>query len=54
MKNLNSNVLSSKTSYLIKFYLDRSSVYPLVFYFKKNLGSWVLMLKIMEHHYGGG
>ena len=54
MKDLSSNLLSSKTSHLIKCYLDKSLVYPLVFYFKKNIGSWILMLKIMEHHYGGG
>ena len=51
MKDLNKNFLSSKTSHLINGYLDNSSIYPLVFYFKKNIGSWILILKIMEYHY---
>ena len=53
MQNLNKNFLSSKTSYLINFYLDKSKTYPLVFLFKRNLGSWILMLKIMDSHYEG-
>ena len=53
MKNLNKNFLSSKTSYLINFYLDKSKTYPLVFLFKRNLGSWILMLKMMDSHYEG-
>ena len=52
MDNLNKNFLSSKTSHLIKCYLDKSTIYPLVFYFKRNLGSWILMLKMMESYYG--
>jgi hypothetical protein len=54
MKNLDKNFLSSKTSYLINFYLDKFKNYPLVFFFKRNLGSWILMLKMMESHYEGG
>jgi hypothetical protein len=53
MQNLNKNFLSSKTSYLINFYLDKSKNYPLVFLFKRNLGSWILMLKMMESYYEG-
>ena len=53
MQNLDKNFLSSKTSFLINFYLDRSKTYPLVFLFKRNLGSWILMLKMMESHYAG-
>jgi hypothetical protein len=53
MQNLNKNFLSSKTSYLINFYLDKSKTYPLVFLFKRNLGSWILMLKMMDSHYEG-
>lgn len=53
MQNLDKNFLSSKTSYLINFYLDKSKTYPLVFLFKRNLGSWILMLKMMESYYGG-
>jgi len=53
MKNLDKNFLSSKTSYLINFYLDKSKTYPLVFLFKRNLGSWILMLKMMDSHYEG-
>ena len=53
MQNLDKNFLSSKTSYLINFYLDKSKTYPLVFLFKRNLGSWILMLKMMESHYEG-
>ena len=53
MKNLDKNFLSSKTSFLINFYLNRSKTYPLVFLFKRNLGSWILMLKMMESHYEG-
>jgi hypothetical protein len=53
MQNLDKNFLSSKTSYLINFYLDKSKTYPLVFLFKKNLGSWILMLKMMDSHYEG-
>ena len=53
MQNLDKNFLSSKTSYLINFYLDKSKTYPLVFFFKRNLGSWILMLKMMESHYEG-
>jgi len=53
MQNKDKNFLSSKTSYLINFYLDKSKTYPLVFLFKRNLGSWILMLKMMESHYGG-
>jgi len=53
MENLNKNFLSSKTSYLINFYLDKSKTYPLVFLFKRNLGSWILMLKMMDSHYKG-
>ena len=53
MQNLNKNFLSSKTSYLINFYLDKSKTYPLVFLFKRNLGSWILMLKMMESYYVG-
>ena len=53
MQNSNKNFLSSKTSYLINFYLDKSKTYPLVFLFKKNLGSWILMLKMMDSHYEG-
>ena len=53
MQNLNKNFLSSKTSYLINFYLDKSKTYPLVFLFKRNLGSWILMLKIMDSYYEG-
>ena len=52
MDNLNKNFLSSKTSHLIKCYLDKSTIYFLVFYFKRNLGSWILMLKMMECYYG--
>jgi len=54
MQNIDKNFLSSKTSYLINFYLDKSKTYPLVFLFKRNLGSWILMLKMMESYYGGG
>ena len=54
MKNIDKNFLSSKTSYLINFYLDKSKTYPLVFFFKRNLGSWIIMLKMMESHYEGG
>jgi hypothetical protein len=54
MQNIDKNFLSSKTSYLINFYLDKSKTYPLVFFFKRNLGSWILMLKMMERHYEGG
>ena len=54
MQNIDKNFLSSKTSYLINFYLDKSKTYPLVFFFKRNLGSWILMLKMMESHYEGG
>jgi hypothetical protein len=53
MQNLNKNFLSSKTSYLINFYLEKSKAYPLVFLFKRNLGSWILMLKMMDSHYEG-
>ena len=53
MQNIDKNFLSLKTSYLINFYLDKSKTYPLVFLFKRNLGSWILMLKMMESHYGG-
>jgi hypothetical protein len=53
LQNLDKNFLSSKTSFLINFYLDRSKTYPLVFLFKRNLGSWILMLKMMESHYAG-
>ena len=53
MQNIDKNFLSSKTSYLINFYLDKSKTYPLVFLFKKNLGSWILMLKMMDSHYEG-
>jgi len=53
MQNLDKNFLSSKTSYLINFYLDKSKTYPLVFLFKRNLGSWILMLKMMDSHYQG-
>jgi len=53
MQNIDKNFLSSKTSYLINFYLDKSKTYPLVFLFKKNLGSWILMLKMMESYYVG-
>ena len=53
MQNLNKNFLSSKTSHLINFYLDKSKTYPLVFLFKRNLGSWILMLKMMDSHYEG-
>jgi hypothetical protein len=53
MQNLDKNFLSSKTSYLINFYLDKSKTYPLVFLFKRNLGSWILMLKMMDNHYEG-
>ena len=53
MQNLDKNFLLSKTSFLINFYLDRFKTYPLVFLFKRNLGSWILMLKMMESHYGG-
>ena len=53
MQNLNKNFLSSKTSYLINFYLDKSKTYPLVFLFKRNLGSWILMLKMMDSYYEG-
>ena len=53
MQNIDKNFLSSKTSYLINFYLDKSKKYPLVFLFKKNLGSWILMLKMMDSHYEG-
>jgi len=53
MQNLDKNFLSSKTSYLINFYLDKSKTYPLVFLFKRNLGSWILMLKMMESYYVG-
>jgi hypothetical protein len=53
MQNIDKNFLSSKTSYLINFYLDKSKTYPLVFFFKRNLGSWILMLKMMESHYEG-
>ena len=52
MQNIDKNFLSSKTSYLINFYLDKSKTYPLVFLFKRNLGSWILMLKMMDSHYG--
>jgi|688.fasta_scaffold844059_2 hypothetical protein len=51
MENLDKNFLSSKTSHLIQCYLDKTSIYPLVFYFKRNLGSWILMLKMMESYY---
>ena len=54
MQNIDKNFLSSKTSYLINFYLDKSKTYPLVFLFKRNLGSWILMLKMMESYYVGG
>ena len=54
MQNIDKNFLSSKTSYLINFYLNKSKTYPLVFFFKRNLGSWILMLKMMESHYEGG
>jgi hypothetical protein len=54
MQNIDKNFLSLKTSYLINFYLDKSKTYPLVFFFKRNLGSWILMLKMMESHYEGG
>jgi hypothetical protein len=54
MQNIDKNFLSSKTSYLINFYLDKSKTYPLVFFFKRNLASWILMLKMMESHYEGG
>jgi len=53
MQNLDKNFLSTKTSYLINFYLDKSKTYPLVFLFKRNLGSWILMLKMMESYYVG-
>ena len=53
MQNIDKNFLSLKTSYLINFYLDKSKTYPLVFLFKRNLGSWILMLKMMESYYGG-
>ena len=53
MQNKDKNFLSSKTSYLINFYLDKSKTYPLVFLFKRNLGSWILMLKMMESYYVG-
>jgi hypothetical protein len=53
MQNLDKKFLSSKTSYLINFYLDKSKTYPLVFLFKRNLGSWILMLKMMDSHYEG-
>ena len=53
MQDLDKNFLSSKTSYLINFYLDKSKTYPLVFLFKRNLGSWILMLKMMDSHYEG-
>ena len=53
MQNLDKNFLSSKTSHLINFYLDKSKTYPLVFLFKRNLGSWILMLKMMDSHYEG-
>jgi hypothetical protein len=53
MQNSDKNFLSSKTSYLINFYLDKSKTYPLVFLFKRNLGSWILMLKMMDSHYEG-
>jgi len=53
MQNLDKNFLSSKTSYLINFYLDKFKTYPLVFLFKRNLGSWILMLKMMDSHYEG-
>ena len=53
MQNFDKNFLSSKTSYLINFYLDKSKTYPLVFLFKRNLGSWILMLKMMDSHYEG-
>ena len=53
MQNLDKNFLSSKTSYLINFYLNKSKTYPLVFLFKRNLGSWILMLKMMDSHYEG-
>jgi hypothetical protein len=53
MQNIDKNFLSSKTSYLINFYLDKSKTYPLVFLFKRNLGSWILMLKMMESYYVG-
>ena len=53
MQNLDKNFLSTKTSYLINFYLNKSKTYPLVFLFKRNLGSWILMLKMMDSHYEG-
>jgi hypothetical protein len=53
MQNFDKKFLSSKTSYLINFYLDKSKTYPLVFLFKRNLGSWILMLKMMDSHYEG-
>ena len=53
MQNIDKKFLSSKTSYLINFYLDKSKTYPLVFLFKRNLGSWILMLKMMDSHYEG-
>ena len=53
MQNIDKNFLSSKTSYLINFYLDKSKTYPLVFLFKRNLGSWILILKMMESYYVG-
>jgi hypothetical protein len=53
MQNLDKNFLPSKTSYLINFYLDKFKTYPLVFLFKRNLGSWILMLKMMDSHYEG-
>ena len=53
MQNIDKNFLSSKTSYLINFYLDKSKTYPLVFLFKRNMGSWILMLKMMESYYEG-
>jgi hypothetical protein len=53
MQNIDKNFLSSKTSYLINFYLDKSKTYPLVFLFKRNIGSWILMLKMMESYYEG-
>ena len=53
MQNIDKNFLSSKTSYLINFYLNKSKTYPLVFFFKRNLGSWILMLKMMESYYVG-
>jgi hypothetical protein len=53
MQNLDKNFLSSKTSYLINLYLDKSKTYPLVLLFKRNLGSWIFMLKMMESYYGG-